>query len=819
MAADVANAIVRFTTTGQYPDDENIIASELTPATLSSVFETFRQAREEVRREVQALSKTTGSNVEEWIGLAKRLQDDIQQSRDVARSIVEQNEITNKLKEELRDTASKIEFLEKEIQYEASLEETLLRIGHANDVLLQTQDALINSDVTEALRLLRASRDAVTALGDTANTKAVSILDARGRQLKSTIEETITQSWKGLIEVDTRRGQVIIHQELPDRTNNSIETISKAAEDTGTLPRLVEKLAKDIDRAITQRVFSAYNSDKQVNVLVKSDNAEVTFSSDDGSGDSLTSFFTDLLSFFASQFPERVRTPFIATYLPSLVNTMEERWLKVSVPTDIKQISAFSRTIDQVERLAAQFDVLQWPGASQLRDWVENVPATWLTKRREALLGMARDIVFEKIHDTKTVQRVETQVIGTQEDSQTEPQVTEDWDNAWDEDETSSKIKSTKDPSASQTETHTEEDDGSAWDLEDAGSTKEETKEDEEAWGWGDDTNQDASAAPQTPVRSHTKTEAPQQQTRTLSETYTVTAIPDSLVDLIEAVVADAQTLCGAEYSDSPLSHAAAGLYSLPTLAIAIYRATAPTVYAELPAGNMMIYSDATRLSERLRAWQASQAPASRLRLDNDAKALDDFARRAYGAEMDAQRTVMRDLLDDAQGFASCTVPPFKAACESAVAQSVDRLHEVHRTWKGILAPSALPQAVGQLLSTLTGKMIADIEDLSDISEAESQQLRVLCDRVTSVKELFVPDNADNGVSDLTFVYCPNWLKFQYLAEILESSLADIRYLWTEGELSLEFEADAVVDLIKALFAESDKRRQAIAEIKRGSRR
>ena len=68
----------------------------------------------------------------------------------------------------------------------------------------------------------------------------------------------------------------------------------------------------------------------------------------------------------------------------------------------------------------------------------------------------------------------------------------------------------------------------------------------------------------------------------------------------------------------------------------------------------------------------------------------------------------------------------------------------------------------------------------------------------------------------MTGVYVPNWFKFQYLAEILESSLADIKWMWTEGELKLEFEAREVVDLIEALFAESDYRRRAIREIQGG---
>lgn len=81
-----------------------------------------------------------------------------------------------------------------------------------------------------------------------------------------------------------------------------------------------------------------------------------------------------------------------------------------------------------------------------------------------------------------------------------------------------------------------------------------------------------------------------------------------------------------------------------------------------------------------------------------------------------------------------------------------------------------------------------------------------------------MPASAEAERVPITAVYVRNWLKFQYLINILESSLADIKFLWTEGELRLEFSADEVVDLIEALFAESDYRRKAIADIRRQSR-
>ena len=263
-----------------------------------------------------------------------------------------------------------------------------------------------------------------------------------------------------------------------------------------------------------------------------------------------------------------------------------------------------------------------------------------------------------------------------------------------------------------------------------------------------------------------------------------------------------------------------------------MFRASAPTYYGSHPTvGSMFLYNDSLWLSEQLRALQEEQAStnpaaAKRLKLDADATALEGFGKRAYAREMEAQRTVVKDLLDGAQGFGHCTTPPFAEACDAAVAGTVDLLTRLSAAWSPVLSRSALLQSLGSLLGTATTKLVVDVEDMSDISEPESQKLAGYCARLSSLESLFVPArDADVGESDdgaapdaampLTALYVPAWLRFQYLASILESSLADIRYLWSEGELALEMAPDEVVDLILALFAESEHRRKAVAEIRR----
>lgn len=234
----------------------------------------------------------------------------------------------------------------------------------------------------------------------------------------------------------------------------------------------------------------------------------------------------------------------------------------------------------------------------------------------------------------------------------------------------------------------------------------------------------------------------------------------------------------------------------------------------------MYLYNDSIFLAEKLRAFSEEHGFS---RLGSDIDSIEKFGRLSYGREMHSQRTILTDLLDGCQGFSSCNTQPYLGECERAIKATVDRVRSVHGEWKSILSHSVLLQSIGSLLSTGINKIILDIEDLSDISDPESQRLAGFCSLVSKLEDLFLPETPkDNGAGDdepiaMTAIYVPNWLKFQYLMNILESSLADIKYLWTEGELKLEFSPEELIDLIKALFADSDHRRKAISEIRSSS--
>lgn len=248
-----------------------------------------------------------------------------------------------------------------------------------------------------------------------------------------------------------------------------------------------------------------------------------------------------------------------------------------------------------------------------------------------------------------------------------------------------------------------------------------------------------------------------------------------------------------------------------------MFKATSSSFYTlKLGSGQMFLYNDCLYLAGQVQELIEEHELS---RLSSDVDALEKFGKLAYSKEMQTQSTIVTDLLDGAQGFGQCSDHPFKTECENAISATTDRIRDVYKEWQSILSHSALLQSIGSLLSTVISKIIIDVEDLGDISEDQSKQLVAFCSQVSSLEDLFVPETTeDTEAVPVTAVYVPNWLRFQYLINILESSLADIKYLWLEGELGLEFSMEEVVDLIEALFAESDHRRRAITEIKRAPR-
>ncbi len=571
----------------------------------------------------------------------------------------------------------------------------------------------------------------------------------------------------------------------------------------------------------------------------------------------MTKLFADmqsLVGFLHTRLPSSVSKSLTELLIPRLISLLISHWLSVNLPTDVKAIQDFKGVLTLTIEFAETLESYQWCGKDQLVEWANSIPQLWLNKRRGVSLDKVRRLMAQGLGQSEAVERVETQMLSRDDDAFAGTERNDDWNANWSDDGEVNGIEKVDLSSTLEQPAHGDDEDVNAWGFDD--DTREDASKDNPivsdpghdeaaAWGWKEE-NEDAEAAePEEGFQvDRDKSDMNGGRTErevTLKETYNITALPKQIFEIITHVVFDAEILKSPRYAsdsdwldmanvksshkDSPIASTVGGLFSLPGLVLSMYRAIAPSFYSLDPSGNMFLYNDSLWLAESLRRFTGTQFKQTghidRGAADVEISALETFAKRTYSKEMESQRTIIGDLLDGAQGFANCTQPPFAQECDIAISSVVDRLREIHRQWRPVLSHSALLQSIGSLLSTVAKKIIVDIEDMSDISEPESHRLAAFCTSIASLEDLFTPlESAESQPGGeqpipLTAVYTPNWLKFQYLANILESSLVDIKYLWTEGELRLEFNAEELVDLIEALFADSDHRRRAITEIRK----
>ena len=740
------------------------------------------------------------------------------------------------------------------MDFTENLKKTLERIRVLTVQLDDVQDALVHGRTRDALNQYLEADTVLINIGSNENTNAVDLLRQRALKLKDKLVQENERYWKALVHFDYARSWIEIFQRVQfdsEASEIDIESIVDMSSKLGLLDSSIVRLCRELDNIIFKPCLLVGSDSKTTNIVTEGSALYVTKIQTIKGPASIMNDITTIVRFLNQHLPSSISTAMSQILMPSITSRMISNWLAPSVPISLEAMRDFQILLRQVLTFSGDLVAMGWDGSAELTEWVRKGPLTWLAKQRESSLASAKVLLSRRIRETKVVERVETQTIPHGEGMAPKDSSTDDWDAGWTDEESRHAAPGPLPEDVDRENgTNTWDTNGKRMDsgkrtLAPKENQPQEDKhgkeDDEDAWGWN---NQDVASVSSSPVRNrkeahqangHQISHDPNGRELTLKEAYTVTAIPDDLRDLIIQTARDAEALRQPAYASSSIVPVATGLYSLPTLMLAGYRALAPYYYSSLTGGNMFLYNDSMRLAETLQTFDTDQTitdasssqpksawPSTRMKLPADISALESFGKRAYGKEMESQRTILRDLLDGAQGFANCTEPPFAAECENAVTMTVDRLREVAKQWTGILSRSALLQSLGSLLSTVLTKLIGDVEDMSDIGEEESKRLKRFCDEIAKLSELFmqddrsaVQDGREQG-KDMTGVYTPNWFKFVYLAELLESSLADIKYLWQEGELKLEFQVGEVVDLVEALFADSEYRRKAIAEIRKG---
>ncbi|WEW61335.1 ribosome biogenesis protein ytm1 [Emydomyces testavorans] len=814
----VCQALLKFVTDGQFPDSESLVATEFPLEIIPKELHELARAKKEVENEISALSRETVTNVDDWMTQAKQLHQDIERSRLTAREIVTLHEKGRNLCNRASDAQSTVDRLREEIAFNGVLLEALEEARSIDDQLAAAQLALGQNQWIRSIELLEEITGSLTRTKLPQQTNVVGLLSTKAADLRASIAISLRTGWKSLVKVDPSSNEITITLSSSG-TPNFAELDCSSDILTGLsrlqiLDSVFNSFQKDFINYILRPVIFPIETGEWRTFSVDEKRVRLTETSSKPSISDILNGILSTLSYLKENLPPIVIHHLCATLAGTIVAPLTSKWLTPSLPSDVSSLDAFQGTLDQVRQFVVDLEEQGWGGLGELSAWIAEVPRLWLSQRRAKALDDVRIAMSRSSGKIRKVERIERECVSENDGIPAEDNAEDDWNAEWSDNEHE---KAPEEPGV----------------VDDSRNGKNESakseEEADETWDWDDENEETPApvqtkgdAGPSTHTNGHGNHRKGSQRELILKESYAITNLPDAIIAIISDQLSDAEDLAKLGNSQLKLASSRPALLALPTLIVAMFKATAPMFYSHrFNVSQMYVYNDCMYLAEQLRVLsEARNLP----KLSSDSEAVDKFGKAAYGKELHSQRTILTDLLDGCQGFSNCSEEPFLGECKNAMAAAVDRLKDVYKEWQPILSRSALLQSIGSLISTAVNKLILDIEDLSDISDAESRQLADFCSYLSKLEDLFIPEprtdpHAANQPESIpmTAMYVPNWLKFQYLINILESSLADIKYLWTEGELKLEFDAEELVDLIKALFADSDHRKRAIMEIRRTS--
>ncbi|KAI8952286.1 hypothetical protein F4801DRAFT_236015 [Xylaria longipes] len=824
----IGHALVEFSLQRRFPE-EDVSSSRIEVSHLAPALDSLAAAKSKLEADIHVINEETASDVSQWVANAKSLEEDINRTRNWASEIVRRSEAPDISGKTIQEAEDKVEFLRQESAYNNQLYNALASIKRVSRLLDEVELARDERRILQSLHLLEESWTALDNIPVSKSCRVMKLLDIRAFELKSAVHDVLDHVWSSLVQIDVPGSRVTVLKSREDEQMNLADTVIglKAYKE-------VDKRMAVLWQGLDQILIRPRTSREREDVpTIRVENSTLILA---GKADkTVPSLFQDLevvLEYLSDRLPEELVYSLSNVMMPDLIPQIIISWLEPVVPTSLNDMDGFQNIIDATESFCARLEVLGFSGFEELQEWVQNVPRVWLAKCRETALDSIRTKLSQGLGVPKEIERVETQTVSPEEGRKLAPTNGDGWDAAWDDGDDVANNRGQPKQAKNQDFGDEGDDGADAWgwgddDDNEANTTGPDTKpkhsdpaeEDDPAaaWGWGDEEDT-TTASKEMSTANKTSQPTPSTHELTLKETYNISSMPEPVIALILAILEDGACLVGSD--GNPMAPAAPGLFSLPTLVLAMFRAVSSHYYAMKAGGSMFLYNDATYLSEQLSEitsnWKSRDDLAPRaksmLRLDNDIKALQLFATRAYSSEMTTCRTILRDLLGGSQSLLQQDGLD-SSDLQSQVDNAIRYVRTTAASWSQILAKSAWSQAVGSLVDTIASKVVADVMDLAGIGQDDAYNIANLIVRITELDDLFLPPGPDKNAIPSTSQYAGSWLRLKYLSEVLQSNLQDVKFLWMESELSLYFTVDEVVELIGLSFVDNARTREVVREI------
>ncbi len=330
----------------------------------------------------------------------------------------------------------------------------------------------------------------------------------------------------------------------------------------------------------------------------------------DRSIDALLNDLEIVVVFISKKLPEDLLQAVSKLMMADLVPKLVGQWLDSGVPSGLQDMDRFQGVIQRAQKFCATLQENGFSGFDELKNWVDKAPMIWLGKCRDTALDTVRSRLVNGIGKPKQVEKIEKHMVTVSEGRELATtgagaaadtnDWNEDWDEAWNDEEE----RAPEEPSnqeAGNNQVAGNDDDADAWGWDDGADAQVKADPNEEpqsqaaeddgadAWGWGDEDNTTAAASEPRRTKPSKQPKPRQEETRELilKETYNISSMPEPVLDLIYAVLEDGAALTKEDGEYALVSGTAAGLFSLPTFVLALFRAISSYYYSLDVGGGM----------------------------------------------------------------------------------------------------------------------------------------------------------------------------------------------------------------------------------------
>lgn len=460
-----------------------------------------------------------------------------------AREIVAHHEHTSSLQSKVEDANAKVELIETEIAFNQAVAEALEEVQRLCQQLESGRTALASGEIAIAIQHLESTKTAVQGDSFFTNTNVIGILSAEVTQLQQEIEDAVNQRWREQLKFDrSRRTFQVTGAEGTGALDETIALLSQL----DTLVSASDQLQKDLLSVIIDPILLPRRDGSSHGVAITDTGIHVENELSKATISETLARITAVLEYLR-HLPHSISATFPQTFIPPVASKTISGWLSSSIPTDLDGLDEFEKTLRLVLDLTKILESWGWSGHEELVSWVNQAPRLWLTRRRVHSLDSVRKALAASKGTSKQVERIEKEKVSQTDGTLLDNAPTDDWDAGWDDEKEENAAGQ-----AATLQSEDDEEDVSAWGLDEdtAEETKPETTADAEdedvddAWGWGDDDEGDKAQQDQpsqaTNATNGEKTaQASAPREVTLKEVYTVTDIPDAILQIVQQQITD----------------------------------------------------------------------------------------------------------------------------------------------------------------------------------------------------------------------------------------------------------------------------------------